>query len=221
MPPDFPIDAYESVHGRVVTARGNDPLYDHYAGAWNAVAYRFRGAIDSGESFVASMEAHGSTPEPLERYVQERALFEFFSCGFSVFDAAFYTLYTFGAFLEPEQFKLSSPREQQLVTPTRMKEAFERAFPTDPILQIFTDIFSDPGYQRWREIRNILTHRAAPGRRIYVSIGVEDSPPVEWKINNIPFNESVVTSGRNELARLTALLLGATDTFVKMHLTKS
>lgn len=218
MPPDFPVKAYESVHAAVVVTRGSDPQYDHYGGAWNAVAYRFLGAADSGDAFIASVKAHGTTPQPPERYLQERALFEFFSAGFSVFEASFYGLYAFGAFLAPLEFKLATPRDQQRVTPSRVKEAYERAFQGDPIISVFDALFSDPGYQWWRELRNILTHRAAPGRRIYVSLGQDDAPPVEWKLNNLPFNESLVTKGREELARLLETLLEATLEFLKRRL---
>jgi hypothetical protein len=218
MPSDFPVEAYESVHGVVVAARGSDAQYHHYAGAWNAVAYRFLGATDSGAAFIESVRAHGTTPNPPERYLQERTLFEFFSSGFSVFEAAFFALYTFGAFLAPGVFKLATARDQQRVTPSRTKEAYETAFQSDSILPVLDALFVDPGYQWWRELRNILTHRAAPGRRIYVSLGNDDALPVEWKLNNQPFNESLVTNGREELARLSTTLLDGTLEFIQRRL---
>lgn len=210
VPTDFPNTQYEAVHKIIESTQSGHDLYEHYSGAWNALAYRFCASIDSGNIFVASLRTHGATPPPQERYTQERALFEFYSSGFSVFESTFYGLYTIGAFLEPSVFSLSSQRDQQRVSPSRARDAFTLAFPRDPILDTFTSIFGHQEYQRWREVRNVLTHRAAPGRRLYVSLGSEDTPLTEWKLNNTPLDESIATTGRQNLSRLlTDLLTGA------------
>ncbi|HXF23409.1 MAG TPA: hypothetical protein VN602_02755 [Gemmatimonadaceae bacterium] len=216
MPADFPNGPYDAVHSVIVGKLKDHELYDHFAGAWVAILYRFRAAVDSGESVLALMKIHGPTPPPVERYLQERALFEFFSCSFSVFEAAIYAYYTIGAFLVPAAFTLASARDQQRVTPQRTKDTFESAFNGDPINAVFVELFADSGYQRLREIRNILTHRAAPGRRIYISLG-EDTLPVEWKINNVPFDNTIITHGLADLGRLSQLLLVAAVEFTGRH----
>ena len=218
VPADFPIVPYEAIHGVIEATRASHPLYEHYSGAWNALAYRFRASVDSGDRFAALLKAHGATPPPEERYLQERALFDFFSTGFSVFECTFYGLYAIGAFLEPAMFPLSSEREQQQVSPTRTRDAFSRAFPLDTILAAFAALFADPEYQRWREIRNVLTHRTAPGRRIYVSIGSDDAPPTEWKVNNSPLDGSIASKGRQELSRLLTHVVTAGAEFVAVKL---
>jgi hypothetical protein len=215
VPDDFPFAHYELIHTTIASKQAGHVLYEHYAGAWNALAYRFRASIDSSDVFVASLRVHSAEPKPGERYMQERALFDFFSSGFSVFESTFYGLYAIGAFLAPTIFPLASERDQQQVTPSRTKDAYARAFPGDPILLTFATLFGDPEYQQWREIRNVLTHRTAPGRRIYVSIGTEDAPPTEWKLNNQPLDESIASVGRRELSRLLGQLLTASSRFVE------
>lgn len=74
--------------------------------------------------------------------------------------------------------------------------------------------FSDPGYQRWRDMRNILTHRAAPGRRVYVGIGADDAPPVEWKLNDLPLDAALVPKHQRELAQLISDVISAAETFL-------
>lgn len=213
-PIDFPTAPYEFIYNAMEKAQARHPLYDHHAGAWNALAYRFRAMVDSGEAFAALMNAHGSAPRAEERYLQEKVLFDFFSAGFSVFECTFYGLYSIGAFLNPNIFVLSTARDQQQVSPTKTKVVFTKAFPADPILSSFTTLLADPRYQEWREIRNVLTHRTAPGRRIYVSIGDDDAPPAEWKVNNSPLDSSIVSNGRRELSRLLTVLLTAGADFV-------
>jgi len=219
VPDDFPLCAYESVYKTIENKKAKHLLYEHYAGAWNGLAYRFRAAMDYGEYFVALLKKHGTAPPPEERYLQERVLFDFYSAGFSTFECTFYGLYTVGAFISPREFPLTTPREQQQVSPNRTKDAFARSFPGDPILAVFAALFADPQYQKCREIRNVLTHRTAPGRRIYLSIGNDDEPPAEWKLNNSPLDESLASTGRIELSRLLGDLLAGSATFVEAKIT--
>ena len=214
VPNDFPAAAYESVHGTIESRKGTHPLYEYFAGAWNGLAYRFQAAIDYGNMFAVHLDRHGPAPRSNERYLQERALFDFYSSGFSAFECAFYGLYAIGALISSEEFPLATPSEQQQVSPSRTKDAFTHAFAGDQILTTFAALFADSEYQRWREVRNVLTHRTAPERRISVSIGSDDEPPAVWKLNNIPLDESLVSDGRKELARLLTNLLDASATFV-------
>ena len=64
----FPTALYEAVHSKVVGKWSSHSLYDHYAGSWNALAYRFQGAAESGVEFSQSIALHGATPSPQERY---------------------------------------------------------------------------------------------------------------------------------------------------------
>lgn len=218
-PAHFPVAQYEAIHKQVVSMRGNHELYDQFGGAWNAVAYRFSAVIDSGATFIDSLERHGSAPSPSERYLQERCLFEFYSAGFSVFEATFYALHVIGAFVVPEAFPLASPRDQQRVTPQRVKDGIENVFAGDKIVATLENVFNDERYQRWREVRNILTHRSAPGRRIYVSVGVEEAVPADWKLNNLPLSKSLVTDALADLAYLTTELLSGIASLTHNRLT--
>lgn len=189
-------------------------LYEHYAGAWNAVAYRFEAAVEAGDDFEASLKSHGSAPTPNERYRQDQALAGFFSSGFSVFESVFYALHTIAAFIEPASFSLATPKARQQVSPTLTSAAYKRVFPSDPILGAFEELFADPTYIEWREIRNILTHRTAPGRTMYVGIGDDDAPETEWKLNSIPLDGAMVRGRRTEVARMLSTLLTAVSAFV-------
>jgi hypothetical protein len=212
MPAAFEIHAYEVVHGLVARHFGKDTRYDHFAGAWNAIAYRFLGAYDSAEAFGDAVKTHGSTPRPPQRYLQERLLFEFFSSVFSVFESSFFAFYAFGSFIAANDFSLI-PNEQHKVTPSATNGVYIRAFPGEPILDSFKGVLDDPGYRALRDIRNIVTHRAAPGRRIYLNSGPGDVPATKWKLNDRPFDELLVLDARSELTRLTHVLLTAFAAF--------
>src|SRR4051812_7294177 len=82
MPADFPVKEYEQIFARVSPRLGPE-MYDQFGGAWNAIAYRFRGMADYAESAGASFDRFRGPP-PEERYRQERDLYGFFACAFSV-----------------------------------------------------------------------------------------------------------------------------------------
>ena len=211
---DFPFDPYEAVHAKVAAKWSGTASYYQYSGAWNALAYRFHGSIDAGAKFQKSLKDFGAHPAPHQRYQQEEALFNFFSNGFAAFEALFYGLFAVGSFIDTIAFPLTTPKEEQRVSPSHTNDAFKRAFPGDPILGVFANLFSDAAYQRWRDMRNVLTHRAAPGRRMYVGIGSNDAPPVEWKLNSLPLDSALVPKHQRELSRLISAVLSAADTFV-------
>lgn len=211
---DFPLELYEAVHAAVVARWSTAASYQQYSGAWNALAYRFHGAVEAGTKFQKSLSDSGSHPAPQQRFQQEEALFNFFSNGFAAFEALFYGLFAIGSFINPGAFPLGTQKEQQRVSPSHANEIFKRAFPSDPILSAFVNLFNDPAYQRWRDMRNVLTHRAAPGRRIYVGIGRNDTPPVEWKLNGLPLDAALVPGHQIELARLIAHVLSAAGKFL-------
>lgn len=212
---DFPTKSYEAVHMHVAARWAADGGYGHYSGAWNALAYRFHGAIEAGSRFRRSLRDYGSHPGPQQRFQQEEALFNLFSNGFAAFEALFYGLFAIGSFIDAGRFPLATSKDRQRVSPTHTSDAYERAFPNDPLLNTFSSLFDDSAYKRWRDMRNVLTHRAAPGRRVYVGLGSDDAPPVEWKLNDMPLDDALVPTRQRELAQLISGVVSATEVFLK------
>ena len=213
--PDFPVEPYEAVYDLVVAQWGNQGLYEDFAGAWNAVSYRFEAAAKSGTEFEDSLRNAGATPTPDERFRQDSALAEFFSGGYSVFESVFYGLHAIGACLAPSVFSLATPKARQQVSPSHTTAAFKKAFARDPFLAVLEAFATDAAYLEWKEIRNVLTHRTAPGRRMYVGIGVDDAPPTEWKLNDIAMDETLVPTRRASLARLLSRLMDGGAKFLR------
>lgn len=214
-PSDFPSDRYEAVHSLATDRWRTHQLYEHFSAAWNAVAYRFLGTVDAGAEFQSLLKFHGASPPPLERYLQERALFDFFSSGFSVFESLFYALFAIGALLEPDGFPLATSKDEQRISPSSTAAAYKKAFMGDAFIDVFDEIFQDLAYKDWREVRNILTHRTAPGRRMYVSIGDDDAPSTEWKLKNIVLDQLLVQERRASLSAITRKLLTSSEAFLK------
>lgn len=218
MPSDFPAAPFENIHERVVSsvdAQGD--LYREYAAAWNAVSYRFLAATHYSDDFVESITQSGGSANIGERFRQERDLFGFFTNGLSTLEAAFYGLFAIGALLSPALFAMTTAKEQQAVTPGSTRAAYEKAFPGDPILNVFNTLLIDASYLELRHIRNVLAHRAAPGRQIYVAVGASEPLPEEWKLLNIPLDSKMTNKRRMELTRLLNLLMQGTQAFIKVR----
>lgn len=212
---DFPVEPYEVVHELVVARWSSEVIYEDFAGAWNAVSYRFETAAQSGTAFEDSLRIAGATPTPDERFRQDSALAGFFSGGYSVFESVFYGLHAVGACLAPSIFSLATPKARQHVSLSQTTAAFKKAFAGDPFIAVLDAFATDPAYLEWKEIRNVLVHRAAPGRRMFVGIGVDDAPPTEWKLNGIPIDETLVPTRRASLARLLGHLMDGGATFLR------
>jgi hypothetical protein len=219
MPPDFPVAFYEAVYKKVERRASTVPdLYEQFAGAWNALAYRFLALAEHEAALTVSLANLGASPSRLERYRQERDLFGFFSNGFSMFEAAFYGLFSIGAFVSSAGFPMSTAKDRQRISPSSTAIAMVRAFSGDPLNKIISSAASDPAYEECREVRHILTHRAAPGRTFFVGLGTDDLLPDQWKIKSIPLDDGMPPARRADLARLIGGLLQGIDQFTKSQL---
>jgi len=214
MPPDFPAGPFNASYFHLKARAGRHrATFDHFGGAWHAIAYRFRALADDDQNFTASIKVHGAAPPSDERYNQEQLLFGLFSNAFSSFEAYFYGMYAVGAMLRPCDFSLAAA-DLSRVTPRFVRNAYANAFAEDAVLGVFNAVMADSEWVALREVRNILTHRAAPGRSISVSTGADEQPPTKWKLNDIVLDEDTAPRARKEVVRLLEMLLGGGANFV-------
>ena len=219
MPPDFPTTSFERVYSRArLRASSQASAYEHFNAAWNAISFRYLALCDDGAAFTASVSAPDGRASLEQRYRQERHLFGFFTNGFSAFESFFYAMFAIGALLHPVEFPLAIPKEQQAVKPASTYRAYSRVFVGDPILAAFTAVLTDAAYREWMEVRNILTHRTAPGRTIFVSIESDEDLLARWKINDIPLGPQTASSRRGHAARMLSALLDAAVVFTESRI---
>lgn len=214
----FPSESYNSIHALAAKHFDRHPHYDLFAGALNAVAYRYHGAQKAGQSLHASLQDNKGNATPDERQRQEYDLFDFFSNGFSVFESSYYAAYAVGAFLAPNVFSLATEKDQQRVGPASTVAAYSKQFGQDAFTHTLSEITERAEFLKWREIRNVLTHRTAPGRKIYVTIGSDFIPPAEWKLANISLDEQMVPSFHNSLDQILQDQFSSFEKFLKRML---
>jgi hypothetical protein len=210
MPADFPVEAYHAVHLKIAPRRtANEQVYNQFAGAWNALTYRYNAFAEYDDIFSTSILKYGAGPPAEERYNQERDLFGFFNSGFSTFEAFFYSAFAAGAFLQPNHFPIATPQDQRRITAASTIAAYRVAFPSDPFRAALEAALKEHAYVELRDIRNVLSHRSAPGRTMHVAIGDEPAPD-QWKLENIVLDK-ITTATRRD--RACTLLTGVMEAF--------
>jgi hypothetical protein len=214
MPSDFPMTEYLSINNNARKRGGSPDGLQHFSGAWNAMAYRFDAVTAYQDALGPALERsrHGVTGS--ERSRQERDLFGFFSNGFSVFEATFYGLYGLGALVCAADFPISTEADQRKINLSFTIDCMQRAFPNDPIIQVLNRIKGDTDYASWSRIRNVLAHRVAPGRTLFV--GGDETPT--WKLDDLPLTAAMLHKKRSDLSRLLAYLLQGIDEFAASRL---
>jgi hypothetical protein len=218
MPTDFPTISFEKTYVLLSSKPGNF-AYEHFSAAWNAVSLRFLALDAEGDQFAESITALDASTSLDRRYQQERHLFGFFSNGFSAFEAFFYGMFAVGALLNSYAFPMATPKEQRSINPGTTNRAFEREFPGDPILEAFRCFFNEPAYEEWTIVRNVLTHRTAPGRTIFVNAGTDRPLPPRWKLGEIVLDGATLQTRRILTARMIGGLVDAAAKFVEARIT--
>jgi hypothetical protein len=220
MPDDFPTAAFERVWRKVnPKSATHHALYLEFSSAWNALAHRYLAMVDHGNNFTASVLADGTSPAPDRRHFQEQCLFDFFSSGFSAFDSFFYSAFAAGSLIDSVAFPLATAADQRNVSIGHTLKTYQQLFPHTPIGNQIATFASDHNYTQWRDIRNILTHRAAPVRIFLESPGSKDVTPVDsWKVFAIPVDEHTIPMRRAHASLLVSGAVDALADFVELQL---
>jgi hypothetical protein len=217
LPGDFPKKHYDAVHARVTSSPRDADAMFHYGGAWNAVRYRFVSCARSDETFANSVRTATLTPGHPERFIQEDALFGFFVNGLSVIESFFYGLYWIGSMVDTTSFPVrTKENDLKKITVEKTVKKYIRKFSTCPLTDAFSRLTSTDEYDKWKDIRNILAHRAHYGRAIVDSIGGPGG--VVWRCQDIPLTDQFTTTRRQWLASTLAELMKGAEIFVGSHL---
>ena len=165
MPDDFPSNSYEAIHTLVTARKDTYPdAWREYAGAWNAVAYRFLSCARHDEAFTDTVRRFGTSPPPPQGFTQEDELFGFFVTGLAAIESLCYGLYFVGAMTDGTNFPAVDLRG---IEPAKTVAQFSGAFPNENITTALVQLKDDKDFKDWKEIRNILGHRVSPGRRFH------------------------------------------------------
>lgn len=219
MPDGFPTAVVWRAHERATGALGSDnPAWREFGGGWNGTAYRFVDCSNHSAAFTASFREDGPAPVPPKRYEQEAALFGFFVAGLSSIEGFVYGMHALAWGTGQGEFAMATDDARRQVSVRLAAERFAQAFPDDDITRELAALRGDPQFTEWSEVRNILTHRAAPGRMIDLQLGGpnDGTRSANWQAFRLDdrFTDQRLTW---LIARLAALI-GCAETFVAKRL---
>lgn len=208
----FPCVTYDSLSSQlgIATLMGL-PAWKQFAGAWNAVAYRYKACAEHDIAFTESFNRSSASPSQPERYIQERELFGFFCTGFSAMEACCYALFSIASLHNPSNFRLSTDEHFRVTTVGRIARAFNNYFPGKAFTTILLKIYLSKEFNDWKEARNILTHRAQPGRTAYV--GGEKDEQTVWQLCDISIDQRTTSSRMHWLRQTINDLVGCAASF--------
>lgn len=232
MPDDFDDESLDFVTKRASAfSVSREVSWKSFTAAWNAVAYRFRGADALNQQFALAMKA-GDGPPPEERYEQEQALFGFCSACLSAVECLYFGAYCLGSLSGSTEFPIT--KEGDLIFyPKNVATAFRKAFPEDELTARLHELLRTPEFAQLSDLRNVLTHRGVLPRAIHLSVGnasgqttgayVASNPKSlgsDWVFER-PINSNLTDSLRQWLGTTTNTLLRSTARFAASHLAAS
>jgi hypothetical protein len=214
VPDGFPVDAYNDIShiigNKIPTAHIS---WDYYAGAWNAIGYRYLLMLESSESFSNSISRYGAGPPSEERLKQENSLFTFFSAGLSVIESFSYGLYAITSFINPTVFPIATVADIKNISTENLCNKLLKYYPKDNVSLSMKNIIKDTDYQNFKSVRNVLIHRSAPGRYIHVNeySGV-------WKLDGLTLDDKFTPPKCKWVMDTTNVLINDAYDFVKTHI---
>lgn len=104
--------------------------------------------------------------------VRNGAIFGFFASGLAALESFSFAVYVIGAHYEPNRIGISDAQLKE-VYPRGVVAILDKFFPNAPFTTTIRNLIDESTFERWNDIRNILSHRAIPPRSITFSPGSE------------------------------------------------
>lgn len=199
-PPDLDIARLKSLMGRVHPTQDKPDALKDVLSALMGIEYRFSAFAAHDDAFTALISDPNNAGET--RYLQERELFEFFVTGQSAVECAAFGAYRYASCVCPEKFT----KEPKKVNLEATAKSFGDVYPTEALSGVLSGIADSSEWELWTDARNVLIHRAHPGRN-FSNVG-----PTKWL--GVEFGGSFTVQRRRWLAGVLGELLVGMDSFV-------
>lgn len=170
---DFPRIPYESAHDRLAPLANSarTETWRQFGLAWNAVAYRHQACSEYDVAFRDLFDRLGSNAGGLDRYRQQRDLYGCVVNACSVVESFYYAAYAVGALLDATAFPIGTPRAQRAIDPGLTAKRYGLKCAGDMFTTVLQSVIADPAWAELNLLRNVLIHRAAPGKATHLTAG--------------------------------------------------
>ncbi len=162
----------QAFENRIAKTNKINERYQHFVGGWSGTLWRFHSCIEHSNAYTEAFKRSGPHPEGYEAYLQDKALFGFFSCGLSAIECVCYSLYLIEAMIKPEKFPITE-KALKSINPKDFAETYATEFHSKALYNITNSV----EYRQWSEIRNVLTHASGTAGRTGIVRIVESLSP--------------------------------------------
>lgn len=222
--PRFPRDQLDQTYYEAVVrtpARVVDELRWEITAALTGAVYRHRNASEAAQTLLPLVTDRAAQSAPSWRYTTQTCLFEFVVALNSAFESSAYGLYFIGSVIAPQRFPLVGSGKWKGINVMATAQAYQAAWPGDPLAQALAALAADTGYGTLYDRRNILAHRIAPGFEHRVTLGAGSFPQAAEEGYELAwFGEPLAPMVTKTLAHCEALLTDvwvAAQTFATAH----
>ena len=194
MPPTFPLGSWDTTH-KLLGELSHVAGWHGAARAFNGVAFRFRGAVESSDQFAAVFaKSFGGD----ERFAEENALFNVFGNAVSTLECAAFGIFHLGAMVadghlpreaplakkpakgakpshnpNARRFPIATGGDLRRIKLDTTAAAFEEHFQNSELCEALARCLSDPQRKRLYSWRHVLLHRESPARHHHLGGAVD------------------------------------------------
>ena len=126
-------------------------------------------------------------------------------------------MFAAGLMLQPGHFPFVTAQQKRAVTASTTIAAYKAAYPGDAIVPLLEAAAKHSSLHELRDIRNVLSHRTAPGRTIQATIGGAVSEPDRWKLADIVLDDAATSSRRAQTSHLFSSMMDGFRVFALAH----
>jgi len=181
LPVEYPTVIFDDLLQRVANTGAMEAERKTLISSWQAVAVRYRAAVEADGQARESI-ARSSNPSGEDRYLQEKAIFDFFVNIASCIDCLFYFMHIIGSVLKPSAFPTQTEKELQQIHPSAVAERFQKHFPAEAVTKLIVEFANSDEYRQSRELKDAMFHRLVPSKTVWITFstpqnGTTPKPP--------------------------------------------
>jgi hypothetical protein len=137
--------------------------------SWAALPLRFACSVDHAVAFVDSLREYGTVEvTELDRYRQEKEIFDLFSTTICLVETGFYALFMLAVKTNPTLLNGKRIKKRKDVDPVKIKEDLSNTGLAPDLLYLIKEVLESDQYRTYLSIRNIVNHRRITNRTIYL-----------------------------------------------------
>ncbi len=161
----FPHSAHLNVFTHANSLPGHPVANVEFDVSWQALPYRFAAALDHSITLLESTRRYGKEDvTDLDKYFQEKEVFDLFSNTISLAETGFFALYMLAAKVNPVLLTGKYVKSLKQVDPSKSQQELMLTGLAPSLEQLLKSTLASDRFEHYNCIRNTLNHRRIMSR---------------------------------------------------------